>query len=138
MPEKTPLEILLEEVTKLMTQLREYENSPLAEIPEDIEKRLEELENLAELMSKLNTDTFARLGLDEEQLKTLRISLVELPMKERRLLERVQKLQQEAEAERRNSTIGKMVEKQKKKVQDPSERKKKFDRFGGKKDWRPL
>lgn len=113
------------------------------EIPEDIEKQLQEIESVATLLRTINENTLKQVGLTEEQVRQSLNTGKEIPIAEKRLIERSQQLKKEIDASKKEIASAVTIAKQREKTlgkegSGARARKKKFRAMGGKKNWKPL
>lgn len=141
MTARNPLNDFFEQVAALLRLAQE--GKPTGEPPEDIEKRLADLEYRVELFKKVTDDTFKRAGLSEERVQETLQSLEKLSVYDRNFMERVEKLKKDVDSTQQALAIEVTIAKQREAIQGKKgkgiqTRKKKFRRLGGREDWKPL
>lgn len=148
MPEKNPIEKLLEEMSRLFETIQDNKDRFIKsedEIPPQVVKDLEIAEKLVEDFKNFHEEVIKEQGMTKENIKAFEENAAEnLPKKEARLFERSQKMKKEfqsLEKEIARSRTLVLLGKTKGKKKGESfgdSRKKKFRKMGIKKDWKPL
>jgi hypothetical protein len=158
MSEKNPFDDLFDQISKLLSFVKEHTLIPPDQVniaPADIEKRLDKLRKKIANFSQLSEDIVRLSGVSQEELK-MRLGGVskEVPPEGKKLIDRSREIKAEVENlnekleltlkhlpldERRLSAL---TEKPKSKVLDDKEyakkRRSKFKRFGSDETWKPL
>lgn len=131
------LEKFFEQVADVLNFALTKQSQPIGTLPDDIEKTLEKLEMEVEAFRQMNENIEKRAGITEEQLKTVSPSASN---KDRRLLDRAEKLRSELDNMRQNLAVAMSIAKQREKAQGKTStriRQKKFDQLG-RRGWKPL
>ena len=149
MKKKNQIEVLLEQVAELLDQIHQHgsDKPESDELPQLTEEKVWLIEQYVDFFRRVTDKAIADVGMSDAEIKQ---TLRKPPHKsfsprERRTLDRAQKLKQEVQAMRRELAAQKRAEKEpeteEKKKTDTSKkvaRRKKFKRLGGKDDWMPL
>ena len=144
MAEKNPFEELMEQLADLLVTLNENQGKILddKEMPTDIDKQLEELENDINLFVKITDEALKKSGVTEDELIRKIGDPSELRnRRDKRLVERAAILKAELQQMERNlSGYVRGIKMGKKKFgKKGRKRKSKFKRLGGDdKGWMPL
>lgn len=137
-----PFNQFLDELNKLLEQLQSVKK-PAQGIPIEVEARLIALEKWMENVKKASDTSWGLLGVTDETLQNAINSLGRLRGSDKRLFEKTKKLENEIETARHNVGIARKAAQQKEREQGKAgkksqTRKKRFERLGSKKDWKPL
>jgi len=141
MKQRHPFEQLLDQITDLLALTEENKRKVSSgKLDPAIQDKLDQVEKDVELFHKITQNAIKKSGINQEVLdQNIGNPPDNLPSKERKILERAQKLKKELESEERKWAIKKsIVKRQEKKAKTiGKKRKKKFKRLGGE-GWMPL
>lgn len=142
MSSSQPIDQLLELIEELMQKAKVGQLKP-GKITPDIMARLEYIESAMEWISTLNAKTLASLGFTPQKLEEVLKGMEQLRPRDQRILRKTQLLKQDAEQMKRDLMVKSGAETHREKTLGKEgkkiiTRKKKFDRLGRKKDWKPL
>jgi len=144
MDNEKPFDKLLEKIGYLLEKIQKGQLKPNAELPKDLEAKLAELEKNIELFCRTNANVMTKAQVNDREIQQVLKKPEEnkrLPLKEKRLLEKVARLKSDAEEFSRNVTLKKKQLEKKQRDQGKGnfgrQRKKKFKSLGGQ-DWIPL
>lgn len=135
-------EDILEQIADLLSMAHEKGGKALSEekLDENIEEQLEELEKGVEAFRQITDEALKRSGIDEEMVRaTIQNPGQDLGRKDKKILEKANKLKRELEKiEREFAKKSQLAKTQKKKAKTAGKkRKKKFKKLGGE-GWLPL
>lgn len=132
-PNPDPLRQFFDQVDNILAMVHAKKSQPIKDLPEGIEEKLRQIEKEVQLLCNTNKEIFKDAQPPAEKLP--------VDDKDKRLLEYAERLEKEVAALQREYTIKATAAKQQEKKQGKAgerERKKKFNQFGGRKDWKPL
>lgn len=133
-----PVDNFLESVSNIMEKIVKSQTEALqGTISKEIEERLAVVEKQVELLKKISEETVAAVGISPLEVQKMIETPDLLPERERKIIKRSQQLKKEVEGKQveLQETILKKLKGDKK---DKATRKNKFDRLGGKKNWKPM
>jgi hypothetical protein len=133
-----PVDHFLESVSDIMEKIVKSQTKAIqGSISKEIHERLALVEKQVELLKKVSEETVASVGLSPSEVNKMIENPDSLPERERKIIQRAQKLEKEVE-EKQVELHQEMVKKLKGEKKEKSVRKKKFDRLGANKNWKPL
>lgn len=147
MKDKSPLENLFDEMGELLKLVNDGIAKGVNEenVPLDIEKRLDKLEEDVEEFARMGREIVASSGLSSAEMRKYQDNMAEeISPEGKELIDKVKQLQQQAEDLEASYKTGIMPpsETSEKKGADDLEygkhRRKKFKRFGSDSKWKPL
>lgn len=135
-----PLNKLVDEVTKLLNLLENGELIPFEEWPPGVEKELKNIEAISRLITEPSEKIVKEMG--KTPAKEYEIS-DQLPESRKRILKRMDDIRKEAEKKYAQTSMELARRKKEekeigKKGKETQTRKKKFNRLGTRKNWKPL
>lgn len=144
MDEKKPFEDLLKNIGELLDQVRVGKLKHPSDFPPDLELRIANLEKNAALFTQFNKEFLEQQKVESIEIQnTLQGPKDTIPLRELRLLERIEKIKKDAEAySREMKFVKREIDKLEKSVGKKGEfgqkRKKKFKAFGNDERWIPM
>lgn len=136
MPSDPSLQRLLDQLSDLYQLAEDAMKKPMRGVAPEVKERLAALQEKVELFKALNAQVLLAEGFTPGQMQNLPPIPAHLDPKEKILLERVNRLARDAKNSYANLSASiKLAQKKK----SPSlSRKKKFNRLGGRDQWKPL
>lgn len=135
---------LLDKIADLLNKLREGKIKSNSDLPLEIDQQIDDLQRNVAFFCQMNENVISQENVQEGEIrKILTEPRDRLPLKEKRLLERIDTLKNDAES---YSAEVKLIKKEIQKKENAvgkagdfgKQRKKKFKSFGGDQKWIPL
>lgn len=136
--ENHPFKRAMAQLTELLQRMEEAAaKGKVKPPPQGLEKAMRDLEGLTKEFHELNERLVQRLGMTEEQVKSLIANPpAEAPPEHKELIERTKSFEKKAKTLFNDMTFGKKLAQRK--AITPKQRSSKFTRTGARKKWKPI
>lgn len=139
----TPFNKFLDEVRVMLAIAQSGKKISSTDLPKELLLKLDNLEAMVTKLNAVGEDAVKRMGVSDTEIQEILSSLEQLPLFDRRQLEKLKTVKQEVDAIKATTSKQAAAAKQKEKSlgkegKAVQARKKRFDRMGRRKDWKPL